>query len=539
MENIKNLINQQKYSDAAALACYLGKTEKTRQLLAALEPNEEILEAYESLLLFDAPNDYDCYCRYLDFRQPNARNFYLDRRKYLKPLNDMITKMFIEDECDVMRIKMRTRSGKSENTIREAFWVQGNNPNGETLYCVGGGLLKDDVYKKAVSFIDEYWNRHCDIFPNSPGSSDIKMSKELTSIWLKKGEYADISIVTVGGSIEGFVQCTNFLILDDLVSSNEINSPKRLEDIYRSDILNAIMRRYISGKISIIGTPIPTLTNVQDPLDAFYDNRKLAGYKCFEYSLPSLNENLESNYAFRMWKDNTKFTWKFTTEELMKERKSAYESNDPTQISAFETVYQMKPMQRGERRFAYIKEFEELPQGRFREIVVLDPADKGADAAVCWYTRIYDIEPEIIYACDVFYDKRPMDIEKNGGFLDDFVEFLIKNNIHSLLYESNMGGTLLGETIKNLCKEKKWVFNYKDYRQTKNKVQRINDFSSETIKRVRVLKTPTSKSYKLAKEELVNWSEQSGHDDSPDCLTKIVEESITNKPKKVIFTSGI
>ena len=259
MTNIKKLIKDKRYRDASALACYLNKTEETRELLSAVtDVTADVLEAFEDLLLYDAPNDFDCYCRYLDFRQPNMRNFYLDRRKYLKPLNDEITEMFINDKYDVVRVKLRTRSGKSENTVREAYWVQGNFPIGETLYCVGGGKLKDDIYEKCIAFIDEYWERHCDVFPNSPAKSDIKTSKENTAIWLRNGEYADISIVTVGGSIEGFVQCTNLLILDDLVASSEINSPARLESIFHSDIMNAIMRRYVDGKISIIGTPIPT-----------------------------------------------------------------------------------------------------------------------------------------------------------------------------------------------------------------------------------------------------------------------------------------
>lgn len=539
MNRIMKLMSQKRYQDAGALACYLGKTEETREALSRGNPTEEKLLAYENLLLFDAPNDFDCYCRYLDFRQPNPRNFYLDRRKYLKPLNDIATKMFIDDKYDVARVKMRTRSGKSADIIRLALWVQGNNPLGETLYCVGGGNLKTNIFEKLVEFIDEYWDRHCDIFPDSPKREDIRMSKEFTSIWLRKSEYADISVVTVGGSIEGFVQCTNLLIMDDLVSSNEINSAARLTSIYQSDILNAIMRRYVSGKMVLIGTPVPTLTNVTDPLDAFYENRQKAEYNCIQYVLPTINDRYESNYAYRQWKNNKDSKWVFTTEEMLKERHAAYNGKNAIEKAIFDTIYQMKPMAQGERRFSGMKEFEHLPDGRYREITVLDPADTGEDSAVCWYCRVYDKEPETIYAVDVFMDKRPMDRASNGGFLDDLVDFLIANGVHFILYESNMGGTLLGEMIKDICKARGWMFRFETYKQMKNKVQRIWNNATFTINKVRLRKHCNHRSYEIAKEEILAWSEKANHDDSIDCMTKVVEVSEQSKPKRIVFTEAL
>ena len=534
MTDIEKLINQRNYKDAAALSIYRGTTYETRALFAEDEyANVEKKDAFENLLLADAHHDFDCYCRFLDFRQKLSRNFYLDRRKYLKPIADAFTDMYFPKEdaetLDVIRIKLRTRSGKSEFFNRAAFWVQGNNPEGETLYCVGGGRLSDNIYEKRVAFIDEYWDRHQQVFPEA---SVEKKSKELASVWLRKSEYADISTVTIGGSMEGHVQCTNMLVLDDLVSSTEINSVKRLEEIYSSDILNAVMRRYISGKIVLIGTPIPTLTGVTDPSDAFYNNRKLAGYNCAEFAIPSLNDDMVSNYSYRDWSGTKgKSVLRFTTEEFLRERRTAYNSGNDLEVATFETIFQMKPMEQGARRFAHLKRYEEK-HGLYKEINILDTADKGSDAAVCIHARIYNDEPHLVYVHDIFHDTRPMDIAENGGFLDDYVQFLIRNDIHLLKYEENMGGTLLGEKLSDMCKEIGYTFNYETYRQTKNKVQRILDMAMEVINVVRIKDVPPTKSYDTAVKEVISWSEKSKHDDTADCLTKVVEEFVAKDAEK-------
>lgn len=527
MQDIEKLIKQGKYIDASALAIYRGKTYEARSLFSQdKRVTNAKIDAFENLLLADAATDFDCYNRFLDYRQPINRNFYIDRRRYLKPIADAITEMYFPKDpdkpLDVLRIKLRTRSGKSEFlNNRLPFWVQGIHPDGETLACVGGGTLRDNIYEKKIAFIDEYWERHEEVFP---GIKVVRESKEYTSIWMRKSEYADISTVTVGGSIEGHVQCTNLLILDDLVSSTEINSAKRLEDIYSSDILNAIMRRYISGKMILIGTPIPTLTGVKEPLDRFYENRKLAGFSCAEFTVPSLNKDMESNYAYRTFDRKGNYQWNFTTREMLNERRAAYESGNDIEIATFETIFQMRPMEQGNRRFSKIKRYGEVFDNKYREITMFDTADSGTDAAVCLHGRIYNGNPDIVYIHDIFYDKRPMDLKENGGYLEDLVDFFIENDIHSFKYESNLGGTILGETLVRIAKEKGWMFTYTTYSQQKNKIQRILDNAMQLIKTLRFREVPPTKSYDTAVKELMDWSENAKHDDVADCATKLVEE---------------
>ncbi len=537
LKHIQELIDTEQYTHASALAIYLGLTFEARALFEKdKNMNEEKFDAYENLLLADASDDFDCYNRFLDYRQPLRRNLYLDRRKYLKQMADEITKMFSGEPLatQVLRIKLRTRSAKSEFFNRVAMWVQGKKPSGETLYVVGGGNLRDNMYEKRIAFIDEYWERHTQVFPDM---ELYKKSKEYASVWFEPREYAGISTVTVGGSIEGWVQATNLLVMDDLVASSEINSSKRLEDIYSNDILNAIMRRYISGPIILIGTPIPTLTGVPDPSDAFYENRKKAGYRCKEFVVPSLNENDESNYAYRDFSTNPP-EWRFTTEEFLKEREAAYKDDNPLAKATFDTIYQMKPMSAGATRFDKLKEFLHSPNAKYREINILDPADVGSDYAAFVHCRIYDNEKDALYIHDVFYDDRPMDKQENGGYLHDLVDFMIKNDIHTYEYEANMGGTILGEMINDIAKEKNHRVNFTTYKQTKNKKQRILDHAPKALEVVRIRQTPNTVMYENAKNEIFAWNEKSKHDDFTDAVTRAVETLVGDdkKPNRIMLT---
>ena len=494
-------------------------------------------DAYENLLLADADKDFDVYNRFLDYRQPLRRNLYIDRRKYLKEMSDEITKMFNGDPTgvEVLRVKLRTRSAKSEVFNRLAFWVQGKQPHGETLYAVGGGTLRDNMYAKRIAFIDEYWHRHIQVFPDA---SVFKTSKEATSVWFSDREYADITTVTVGGNIEGSVQATNLMIMDDLVASTEVNSAKRLKDIYELDILNALARRHISGPIVIIGTPIPTQTGVKDPSDAYYENRQNAGYRCKEIAVPYLDENDESNYAYRDFNSNPP-KWVFTTEEALRDRNAAYKDDNPIAKATFDTVFQMKGMELGTRRFASVKETDVIPTGKYKEVNVLDPADAGDDYAAFIHGRVYNSEPETLYAYDIFYDARPMDRAINGGYLEDLVMFMMKNNIHLFTYESNMGGTLLGETLKEIAGDLGWRLDYEEFKQTKNKEQRILDNAMGVHDVVKLRETPPTEMYENAVQELKSWTNKSKHDDFTDCLTKAVEIFLnpeTKKKNKFTFT---
>ena len=123
-----------------------------------------------------------------------------------------------------------------------------------------------------------------------------------------------------------------------------------------------------------------------------------------------------------------------------------------------------------------------MPDDKYREINILDPADKGADGAVMMNCRVYDSEPNNVYVLEIFHDRRPMDVETNGGYLNDLTRFMIHNEIQYFEYEENLGGTLLGNKLVDLCAEQGHSVSFNTYRQVKNKKERILDMALKNIR---------------------------------------------------------
>ena len=116
---------------------------------------------------------------------------------------------------------------------------------------------------------------------------------------------------------------------------------------------------------------------------------------------------------------------------------------------------------------------------------------------------------------------------------------MIHNDIQLYTYEANMGGTLLGETIKEIGLELGWKFEYDEFKQTKNKTQRILDNAMGLLDAVKVREEPHTEMYENAINELKLWTNKSKRDDFTDALTKAVEvfnNPNIKKPNKFTFT---
>ena len=57
---------------------------------AKSQGDEKAVDIYRRTLLFDAPHDFDAYCRYLEWYREPKKRFYEPRRKQLKPIVDAL-----------------------------------------------------------------------------------------------------------------------------------------------------------------------------------------------------------------------------------------------------------------------------------------------------------------------------------------------------------------------------------------------------------------------------------------------------------------
>ena len=94
---------------------------------AETDDSGQMYALYKDILLFDAPYDFDCFCRYIEFdRQPDKR-FYLPRRKQLLPLARALQRL---EERKIRLLCISMPPGVGKTTLAEFFltWTGGKHP---------------------------------------------------------------------------------------------------------------------------------------------------------------------------------------------------------------------------------------------------------------------------------------------------------------------------------------------------------------------------------------------------------------------------
>lgn len=77
----------------------------------ALRRQERLNEIYRKSLLMDAKVDFDAYCRYIESNRPPEKQFYLPRRKQLRPVVDALQGL-MDDELDLLAVSLPPGCGK-------------------------------------------------------------------------------------------------------------------------------------------------------------------------------------------------------------------------------------------------------------------------------------------------------------------------------------------------------------------------------------------------------------------------------------------
>lgn len=92
-------------------------SEMLRGYLSEFQPDNEedgnkILRIYRDTLLFDAPWDFDCFCRYIEWDREEDKKFYMPRRKQLLPLARALQRLE-ERKIRLLCISMPPGTGKA------------------------------------------------------------------------------------------------------------------------------------------------------------------------------------------------------------------------------------------------------------------------------------------------------------------------------------------------------------------------------------------------------------------------------------------
>ena len=109
----------------------------------------EMLELNRKCLLFDAPYDFDAYCRYIEWNRPKEKRFYEPRRKKLKLVADQLQRL-TDGDLDMLGISLPPGVGKALSNDTPVLTRNGWKNHGDLV--VGDEVIGiDGEFKKVVA----------------------------------------------------------------------------------------------------------------------------------------------------------------------------------------------------------------------------------------------------------------------------------------------------------------------------------------------------------------------------------------------------
>lgn len=462
-----------------------------------------MLDLNKRCLLFDAPYDFDAFCRYIEWNRPKEKRFYEPRRKRLKAVADALQKL-ADDELDILGISMPPGTGKSTIAIFFLCWMAGRSPDKPILGGSHSNSFLRGVYDECLRIMEkggEYlWH---DVFPGVRicGTNAKDMRIDLG----EPKRFQTLEFSSVGSNNAGKVRCEQLLYVDDLVSGIEqAMSRERLDKLWEQFTTDLLQRRIGHCKTLIIATR----WSVHDPLgrleQANEDNPRAEFIR-----LPALNENDESNFDYE---NSVGFTTNFYRQqrEIMDEVswKAIYQQQC---IERFGLVYESSRL----RRYFKLPDIE--PDAI---IAVCDTKEQGND--YCVMPVAYQ------YGRDYYIDTIICDNGKVDVIEHRIAQTLTDLGVQRCRIESNRGGTLFAQEVEKLVAEKggntsittKWT-------QT-NKETRIETASAIVVNRF-LFKDESlyekDKEYRTAMDMMCSYSSvgKSKHDDVPDAMAMMVD----------------
>ena len=405
----------------------ISAREAKRQLSARM------LELNKKSLLFDAPHDFDCFLRYLEWNRDPDKRFYLPRRKQLKVVVDALQEL-ADGRLDLLGVSLPPGVGKTTLSLFYITWLAGRNPEKPILSGSHSNAFLRGAYDECLRVMqpdgDYLWK---DVFPSvrvvKTNAQDMMI--DLGSDPKRGKRFATLEFSSVGSGNAGKVRAENLLYCDDLVDGLESALSKERMDKLWALYTTDLRQRKIGDARELHVATRWSIHDVLGRLEVAYDGNNKAKF----IVVPALNEFDESNFDYGSHAGFTKAFY--------------HEQREMMDDASWRALYMNQPIEREGQLYNAdeLRRYFELPDGEPDAILaVCDTKDKGTDYCVMpiayQYGNDYYIEDVV---CD---NSNPEIVEAR------LVSKLLHHNVQLSRFESNSAGGKVAEKVQREVKDK-------------------------------------------------------------------------------------
>lgn len=413
------------------LAHELAKVVRTTSArLLKEDGNIKMLDLNRRCLLFDAPYDFDAFCRYIEWDRPAKSRFYEPRRPQLRKVVQCLQDLE-DDKIDLLCISLPPGIGKSTIALFYICWISGRHPELTTLVGSHNNEFLRGCYDECLRIIDpngEYL--YSDVFPKARVVGTNAKGLRIDIGKTKRFETLEFSGVNSGNA--GKVRATHLLYLDDLVEGIEqAMSKERMDKLWQSYTVDYRQRKQ-GSKVKELH--IATRWSVHDPIGRLsnqYDNNDRAVFICE----PALDENEQSRFDYP-------YGLGFSTQMY-------HDLRDGMDDASWRALYMGEPIEREGQLYHpdELRRYLDLPiEEPDAVLAVTDTKDQGKDYFSMPIFYQYGKE---YYLVDTIYDNGKPDICENRA-----VNKLIKHRVKANQVESNRAGGRVAEKMKQMINER-------------------------------------------------------------------------------------
>lgn len=369
-------------------------------------------------------------------------------------------------------------------------WIACKRPNSHSAMGGHSGILARGFYKELCNLIvtEEYMFYELFLYMHPEYERKkfpTALSAEEYTITLGDPDrFATITCRGIDGTWTGAVDVSQdgYLYIDDLVRDREHSlSPVRMENTYQEYLNKMVDRKNDGAKELMVGT----LWNVLDPLMRIEEKYGETDGYVFR-KIPALNENDESNFAYKINGFST---------EYYREMREKLDNAE----------WMAKFMQRPYVREGLIFPPDELqffngilPEGDYRIVSACDVAWGGGDSTSMPIGAEYDNGDVYIFAWVFNNGAKEITIPLVTGQI-------MSNQIQQIRFEANNGGELYCQYVDEALQKNgyKCSCTHKKAPGNKEKSAKIIAYSGD-IKRKYYFLTPRAISYEKRQEDAEN-----------------------------------